>query len=133
MCIYMQASQRAVIADMTKKNGSLHSSALALQQENKRLTERLRVLRASVADGGGTAGQDSDTAGGSVQQQEQQASQPAAGGSATRARAAARNPMLRPVRINHSCDCDSTPCLHVVHAWHASVNTDMCCVALPQL
>jgi hypothetical protein len=92
----VQASQRAVIADMTKKNGSLHSSALALQQENTRLTERLRVLRASVAS--------TSASGDGAEQAAQEAAAASPmppdkpPGGHTRARAAARNPLLRPVR-----------------------------------
>lgn len=89
-CAIPQASQRAVIADLTKKNGCLHSTATALQQENGRLTERLRVLRASVegarhvSQGGAGGGAPSGSG--------------AVPGGATKARAAARNPILRTVR-----------------------------------
>jgi hypothetical protein len=48
LSVGLQDSQRAVIADVTKKNSSLLSSASQLKDENVRLSERLRLLRASM-------------------------------------------------------------------------------------
>jgi hypothetical protein len=44
----LQDSQRAVISDVTKKNSSLLATAAQLRDENLRLAERLRLLRASM-------------------------------------------------------------------------------------
>ena len=96
---YVQASQRAVIADMTRKNGSLHTTAVALQQENSRLAERLRVLHASVQG----SKPEAPAAQAGSKKRSSSAGPGGEGGGNTRARAALRNPLLREVRIALAC------------------------------